>query len=118
MPKRILVLEDQDCARRGIAAILEQDGHATLHAKNALEAQALCAEIPPDVAIVDIALPGLQGNEWALHLKAISPETRIIFVSGRPCLPELDRFGPDAHFLRKPFSPDRLLELVEEEQLA
>ena len=116
MAKRILIVEDQDFARRGIAAILEQDGHTAMHAKNALEAQALCTENPPDVAIVDIELPGLKGNEWALHLQETNPQTRIIFVSGRPSLPGLDRFGTDVHFLRKPFSPDMLLELVEEGQ--
>ena len=113
MPKRILVLEDQDFARRGIAVILEQEGHVTLRARHALEAQALCAALPVDVAIVDIELPGLKGHEWAMHLKEASPETRIVFVSGFAELAELDRFGADVHFLRKPFSPNMLLELVE-----
>jgi two-component system, OmpR family, alkaline phosphatase synthesis response regulator PhoP len=113
MAKRILVLEDQDITRRGLATILEQDGHTVLRARNALEAQALCADGDPDVAIVDIELPGLQGNEWALHLKEVSPETRIIFVSGRPGLAGMDRFGPDVHFLHKPIAPEELLGLVE-----
>jgi DNA-binding response OmpR family regulator len=111
---RILLLEDQPATRRGLATILEREGHTVLVAQNALEAQALCAEGDPDVAIVDIQLPGLQGNEWALHLREVSPDTRIIFVSGRHGLAGLDRYGPDVHFLHKPFAPSELLDLINE----
>jgi DNA-binding response OmpR family regulator len=114
MAKRILLLEDSDNTRRGLALLLEREGYDVAIARNALEAQALCAEGDPDIAILDIQLPGLQGNEWALHLKEVSPETRIIFVSGRPGLAGLDRYGPDVHFLHKPFSPRELLDLIEE----
>ncbi len=113
MAKRILLLEDQDVTRRSLATLLQAEGHHVLIARNALEAQALCASgQEPDVAIVDIQLPGLQGNEWALYLKEMSPDTRIIFVSGRPGLAGLDRYGPDVHFLHKPFQPDDLLALI------
>jgi len=113
MAKRILLLEDQDVTRRSLATLLQAEGHHVLVARNALEAQALCASgQEPDVAIVDIQLPGLQGNEWALYLKEMSPDTRIIFVSGRPGLAGLDRYGPDVHFLHKPFQPDDLLALI------
>ncbi len=114
MGKRILLLEDQDVTRRGLARLLEAEGHDVLVACNALEAQALCADgQDPDVALVDIQLPGLQGNEWALYLKEMSPDTRIIFVSGRPGLAGLDRYGPDVHFLHKPFEAQQLLDLID-----
>ena len=111
--KTILLLEDQEWTRRSMAHLLRAQGHEVLVARNALEAQALCAERAPDVALIDIELPGLQGNEWALYLKETSPETRIIFVSGRAGLAGLDRFGPDVHFLHKPVNVDQLLALVE-----
>ncbi|MGN6368379.1 MAG: response regulator transcription factor [Phycisphaerae bacterium] len=112
--KRILLLEDQDITRRSLATLLSAEGHTVMVAKNALEAQALCATSDPDVAIVDIQLPGLHGDEWALYLKEMSPDTRIIFVSGKPGLAGLDRYGPDVHFLHKPFSPQQLLSLINE----
>jgi DNA-binding response OmpR family regulator len=117
MSKRILLLEDQDVTRRSLATLLQAEGHEVLVAKNALEAQALCGggtTNDPDVAIVDIQLPGLHGDEWALYLKEMSPDTRIIFVSGRPGLAGLDRYGPDVHFLHKPFHPEELLALINE----
>jgi DNA-binding response OmpR family regulator len=118
MAKRILLLEDQDITRRSLATLLTAEGHQVLVAKNALEAQALCADADggsdPDVAIVDIQLPGLHGDEWALYLKEMSPDTRIIFVSGKPGLAGIDRYGPDVHFLHKPFKPEQLLALINE----
>jgi DNA-binding response OmpR family regulator len=114
MAKRILLLEDQDLTRRSLATLLSAEGHNVMVAKNALEAQALCANADPDIAIVDIQLPGLHGDEWALYLKEMSPDTRIIFVSGKPGLAGLDRYGPDVHFLHKPFNPDQLLSLINE----
>ncbi len=114
MARQILLLEDQDVTRRSLANLLKSEGYDVLVARNALEAQALCIDEEPAVAIVDIELPGLRGDEWALYLKEMSPETRIIFVSGRPGLAGMDRYGPDVHFLHKPFAPDRLLELVAE----
>ncbi len=114
MSKHVLLLEDQDTTRRGLATLLSTEGHQVMVARNALEAQALCASHDPDVAIVDIQLPGLHGDEWALYLKEMSPETRIIFVSGRPGLAGLDRYGPDVHFLHKPFNPEDLLALINE----
>ncbi|HVX85860.1 MAG TPA: response regulator [Phycisphaerae bacterium] len=117
-PQRVLLLEDQDVTRRGLATLLAAEGYEVLVARNALEAQALCADREPDVAIVDIQLPGLRGDEWALYLKEMSPDTRIIFVSGRPGLAGLDRYGPDVHFLHKPFAPEQLLELIASSQIA
>jgi DNA-binding response OmpR family regulator len=114
MGKIILLLEDQDITRRSLATLLKAEGHQVMVARNALEAQALCADLEPDVALVDIELPGLQGNEWALYLKDMSPETRIIFVSGKNGLAGLDRYGPDVHFVHKPFDPQALLKLIEE----
>lgn len=110
--KTVLLLEDQDATRRSLANLLRAEGYRVLVARNALEAQALCTDQEPDVALVDIELPGLQGNEWALYLKDMSPDTRIIFVSGKHGLAGLDRYGPDVHFLHKPVDPNRLLELI------
>src|SRR4051812_30005160 len=118
MSKRILLLEDQEVTRRSLANLLRAEGHTVMVARNALEAQAQCVEHEPDVALVDIELPGLQGNKWALYLKEMSPDTRIIFVSGRPGLAGLDRYGPDVHFLHKPFAPEELLNLIKENPAA
>ena len=112
MAKSVLVLEDQELTRRSLATLLRAEGYTVHVARNALEAQALCIDEEPDVALVDIELPGLPGHEWALYLKEISPHTRIIFISGKTGLAGLDRYGPDVHFLHKPIVPEALLSLI------
>jgi DNA-binding response OmpR family regulator len=116
--KRIVLLEDNRQSRAGLAALLRSEGHEVVEVKNALEAQAWIASAPtsPDVAIVDIDLPGLRGDQWALFLKETSPETRIIFVSGYEGLAGIDRYGPDARYFHKPFAIDELLDAVNEEE--
>jgi DNA-binding response OmpR family regulator len=115
--KRIVLLEDNRESRAGLAALLRSDGHEVVEVKNALEAQAWIASspTPPDVAIIDIDLPGLRGDQWALYLKETSPETRIIFVSGLHGLAGIDRYGPDARYFHKPFAIDELMDAVNEE---
>ncbi len=115
MSKTIILLEDQDNIRRSLAHLLKAEVHTVRVARNDLEAQAQCAGIDPDVALVDIELPGVQGSEWALYLKEMSPNTRIIFISGKPGLAGLDRSGPDVHFMHKPVVVDDLLDLINAE---
>jgi DNA-binding NtrC family response regulator len=118
--KRIVLLEDHRESRVSLSALLRADGHQVVEVKNALEAQAWIAEspLPPDVAVVDIDLPGLRGDQWALFLKETMPETRIIFISGHHGLAGIDRYGPDARYFRKPFAIDEFMDAVNEESTA
>ena len=114
MKKRIVLLEDDRQSRKGMAALLRNEGHEVTEVQHALEAQAWIAQCttPPDVAVVDIHLPGLRGDEWALFLKDLLPETRIVFVSGLPGLAGIDRYGPDATYFQKPFRVEDFLHVV------
>lgn len=111
--KSILVVEDEPRMRRSLASLLHRLDYHTRIARNALEAQALSEQCDSDVAIIDIELPGLRGDEWAYFLKQVCPTTRIIFVSNRPGLAGMDRFGPDVQFLRKPIDIIDLIAAIE-----
>ena len=118
--KRIVLLEDNRESRVSLAALLRAEGHEVVEVTNALEAQAWIAgsQLPPDLAIVDIDLPGLRGDQWALYLKETMPETRIIFISGHHGLAGIDRYGPDARYFHKPFAIDDFMDAVNEEDMA
>jgi len=118
--KRIVLVEDHRESRVGLAALLRADGHEVVEVKNALEAQAWIAgaPLPPDIAVVDIDLPGLRGDQWALFLKETMPDTRIIFISGHHGLAGIDRYGPDARYFHKPFAIDDFTDAVNEETVA
>ncbi|MBR3183666.1 MAG: response regulator [Firmicutes bacterium] len=67
----------------------------------------------PDVAWLDIEMPGMNGLEVAAEIKQISPDTNIVFVTGFPDY-AVDAFGMHVSgFVLKPATADRLLEEIE-----
>lgn len=79
----ILIVDDHPLMRKGLALSLEAEPNLTVcgQAADAEEALGLLNEIEPDLAIVDISLPGMNGLELIKHLQALRPETRILVVS-------------------------------------
>ena len=69
-PVRILVVDDNEPAARGLGALLEHYGHQVLLAYNAPEALALAAQHRPDIALLDIGLPTMDGYELARKMRS------------------------------------------------
>jgi CheY-like chemotaxis protein len=79
----ILVIEDQDDIRQALSTILEEAGHTVAAADNGLTGIDLASNGNPEVILLDIAMPGINGIETLRRLKA-SPATRhatVIMVS-------------------------------------
>jgi len=81
---RILVIDDQEIIRLGLWLSLKDvdDIHFDGEAGDGPAGLSLVAQRNPDVAIVDMGLPGMDGVEVAEQIKEISPRTRIMLVSG------------------------------------
>jgi DNA-binding NarL/FixJ family response regulator len=81
---RILVIDDQEIFRLGLRVSLRkfQDISLDCEAADGPTGLALVAERKPDVAIVDIWLPGMDGVEVAERIQQVSPETGIMLMSG------------------------------------
>jgi signal transduction histidine kinase len=73
----ILLIEDNDDGREMMATMLESFGHPVLQARDGLEGVRIAASRRPEVALVDIGLPGIDGYEVARRLRQ-APETRDI----------------------------------------
>ncbi len=97
-PLRILVAEDDPAVARLYAAYAQSRGHQVAFARDGAEALVAAATEPPDVILLDVAMPKLDGRDALKQLKA-NPRTR-----GIPVL-VISAFGGDQH-LR-----DLLLEL-------
>jgi two-component system, NarL family, response regulator DesR len=88
MTIRLLLADDQALVRGALAALLDLEPDLTVVAEVARgdEVVAAAAEHEPDVALLDVEMPGLDGIEAARALKAALPSTRVLIVTtfGRP----------------------------------
>jgi DNA-binding NarL/FixJ family response regulator len=83
MPISIMLLDDHDVVREGLRALFaaQPDMDVVGSFGSALEALEYAARNPPDVALLDIALPGLDGIEAAKRIHDLCPETQILMLS-------------------------------------
>ena len=82
MPPRILLAEDHVIVRQGFRALLEREGlEVVAEAANGHEAVRLAGELLPDVAVLDFAMPLLNGIDAAKEIRRRSPRTRTILLT-------------------------------------
>jgi signal transduction histidine kinase/CheY-like chemotaxis protein len=113
----ILVVEDNADARETMVAALELGGHRVYQAADGNAGIRAVGEVRPDVAVIDIGLPGLDGYEVASTLRR-DPECRdmvLVAITGRE-QPDSLRRAREAGFddyLTKPIGPDQLVRLID-----
>ncbi len=107
---KIVIADDEPLARERLRALLDNqddvevvaevgDGHEALHA---------CAEHDPDLVLLDIAMPGIDGMEVARHLQAFEPRPAVVFCTAYDAH-ALSAFDAEAvDYLVKPVRPERL----------
>lgn len=119
MPKRkILLADDQPGLRHLVSATLGSDAYQLLQAGDGVEALAVARRELPDLILLDIDMPKLNGLEVCRQLKADPAMAAIKIVMLTAALSDQDRWrsrevGADDYFT-KPFSPLALLNKVRE----
>ena len=113
MTKHILVVDDDALLRRSLSLQLEQAGYQASTAATAEDALALARRERPDLVLLDVGLPGMDGLEALQHFQQ-GVGVPVIFVTARRR--ELDtilglELGAD-DYITKPFNPDVLLARV------
>jgi DNA-binding NtrC family response regulator len=81
---RILLVDDDSELRGILMSLLEPGGFQVAGAADGFEALDQAAAAPFEVAVVDLVLPGISGLETIRRLKQISPDTRIVVLTGNP----------------------------------
>jgi PAS domain S-box-containing protein len=108
----ILLVEDEDLVRNLARVILEQFGYNVIEAANGAEGLRLCQDFPGqiDLLLTDVVMPQVSGRELAQRLSLISPQTRVLYMSGYTD-DSIVRHGileESMCFIQKPFTPDSL----------
>ncbi len=117
MAARILVVDDQEDVLQTTALVLRHGGHAVITAHDGLEGLEMARSERPDLILLDIEMPRMDGWE-TLHLLQLDEETRLIPVALFSILFDLRekvravQFGAQ-DYITKPFETDELLERVE-----
>ena len=107
---RVLVVDDDPTVAEVVLGYLRRDGFEAAHAADGLSALAIAAQAPPDLVVLDLMLPGIDGLEVCRRLRAERPELPIVMLTARG--EEDDRIaglevGADDYVV-KPFSPREL----------
>ena len=111
----ILLIEDDADARDALAALLELDGHRVSATGDGVHGVDLAKAAGPDVAVIDIGLPGLDGYEVARQIRAILGRSAVLIALTGYSLPEDRQRASDAGFddhVVKPVDPADLSRLL------
>src|SRR5437870_4627199 len=82
MPIRVLLADDHQMVRQALKALLEREGfQVSGEADDGAQAIKLAAELRPDVAVLDVAMPVLSGLDAAQAIKRVSPKTKVILLN-------------------------------------
>lgn len=112
---RVLVVEDELQLARHISRAVFRSGHDALTANDGVEGLRLALEQVPEIIVLDLNLPGLDGLEVLARLKKELCPSRVIILTARGDLPSRIKglkAGAD-DYLPKPFSMEELLVRIE-----
>jgi len=121
LKRRTIIVEDDSDYGSLLARMLQARGHDTRIALDALDATLMAADFRPELAIIDIGLPGMDGVELTSWLCAHPKLAQTVFIAitGNPTA-TLARSKTNAGFhayLTKPIDIDALLEIFEKKRL-
>jgi len=91
-PARVVLVEDSDSFREMLEMVLEPVPEVTVvgSASSGDQAVALCAELEPDVVLVDYRMPGMNGAETTRAVLRAAPRTRVICLTASIAAEEID----------------------------
>ncbi len=114
-PADVLLIEDNDDARQSLRALLEHEGHRVAETADGTSGLNRDETMRPDIVLIDIGLPGLDGYEVARRIRARrGTDPILVAITGYGQIDDQRRSleaGFDAH-LTKPVSPDQLTGLL------
>ncbi len=105
MSFRILVAEDDPNTRAALVELLQKEGHSVIEAADGMQAKSLFDADPPQMACLDVMMPGISGYDLCRYFRSQNPEMPILFITAKA--EEIDKvvgleLGADDYIV-KPF---------------
>jgi two-component system nitrogen regulation response regulator NtrX len=114
MGKAILIVDDEESICQTLGGILNDEGHEVVAAVSGEEALRLVEEDPPNLVLLDIWLPGMDGIEVLKVIKAGYPRTQVVMMSGHGSIEtavKATKLGA-FDFIEKPLSLEKVILVI------
>jgi two-component system, response regulator, stage 0 sporulation protein F len=112
--KKVLIVDDQNGIRVLLVEVFSNEGYETYQASNGRLALDIVRNNPPDLVLLDMKIPGMDGLEILKHIKQINPAIKVIMMTAYgelDMIKEATDLGALMHFT-KPFDIDELRQAV------
>lgn len=110
MGNKILIVDDQYGIRILLNEVFQREGYTTYQATNGMQALEIVRKHRPDLVLLDMKIPGMDGIEILKRLKEIDPDIKVIIMTAYgelDMIQETKELGAIMHFA-KPFDIDDL----------
>lgn len=114
MKEKILIVDDQFGIRILLNEVFQKEGYQTFQAANGIQALDIVTEHDPDLVLLDMKIPGMDGIEILKRMKVIDPDIRVIIMTAYgelDMIQEAKDLGAITHFA-KPFDIDDIRSAV------
>jgi len=103
--KQLLIVDDQQGIRLLLKEVFKREGYETYLASNGIEALEISERIKPDVVLLDMKIPGMDGIEILKRIKSKTPDLPVVMMTAYgelDLIQEAIKLGA-AHYFTKPF---------------
>jgi two-component system response regulator (stage 0 sporulation protein F) len=110
LKKKLLIVDDQNGIRVLLMEVFSNEGYETYQASNGKLALEIVRNVTPDLVLLDMKIPGMDGLDILKHIKSMNPAIKVIMMTAYgelDMIKEATDLGAIMHFT-KPFDIDEL----------
>jgi len=113
--RRVLIVDDEEGFRDGVADLLSMEGYDVSVARDAVEAIRILPEFRPDVMLLDLRMPHLDGEAFLRGMTGLPASKRVlvVLISAKEDVAQIATRTGAAGYLSKPFESAQLLSLLQ-----